>query len=390
MVLAGIAGIAILGLPVACDGGGGNSAGHKPVAGPPEFSVVGIKHLPPIVNDVDVKMWDCGYSTTFQGKSVWVFGDTFLSLYNEEGKNMLCNSMAATLDQDAGDGIAAMSSMRDDTGAPDQLIPLTDEEKEFNLLHQGKDCAEPPCGARWAIWPGAIITHPSSESAYVFYHKVYIEPGFLNFLELGHSIAVWGNVGKPAVRPLVDVDPSDPTIMFPTTDRDQRHAFGSAALMMEDWLYVYGCEYETALGSSPCRLAKVHFDHVLDRSQWQFFAGEQGWVSNVELAEPVFDGCAIASVFYNAYLKQYIAVYAEPTTNKVMLRSANQPEGPWTQPRTLFTADSNFSNSLWTYDALAHPEFSEGNGKQIYITYTRKVKPFQSELSLVMVEFQTE
>lgn len=381
------AAVALFWLGGGCDGGSSGRRSVEDNAMVPEFSVSGVRHLAPIQLDPSVGLTDCGYSASFKGRSAWLFGDTIFYAENEAGRLGLCNSIALTLDIDAGDGIAALNHMTDSVGAPQQFIELTEAEREYNRRHHPTDCTEPPCGTRWAIWPGHIATHPSSDSAYVFYHKVLTEPGFLNFHDAGHSLAVWDGTDRPAERPEVNVDPNDPTILFPNRNGARGHAFASAALVVEDMIYAYACEYDDSSVSSPCRLARVPFGQALDRKAWQFYSGDHGWSSDIASAQAVFDGCEIASVFYNTYLRQYIAIYSEPVTNRVMLRSASRPEGPWTEARLLFDAKPSSEGYLWIYDALAHPEFSEDGGRVVYVTYTRRLERFKSELNLVAVEF---
>ncbi len=376
-----------VGIQIGCNGGGEGGGSDSAPTGP-AFNIMGTRHLPRIEYDDGVSARDCGYSTMFKGSSVWIFGDTFLSIYNEAGRRLLCNSVASTLDTDAGDGIAAMESLPDNVGSPRQLIPLTASEMAYNERHKGDDCVEPPCNTRYAIWPGAIVAHPQSDLAYIFYHKVHVGAEFLDFQEAGHSVAVWDGSNEPASRATLNIDPNNPTLLFPIEEAGHHSPFGSAALVEEDLLYVYGCEYMADLGTSPCLLGRVPYERVLERSEWQFFDGQRGWSNDIHAARPVFDGCEMASVFYNEYLQQYLAIYSEPVTNRVMVRSAPRPEGPWSEARLLFNALPHATGSLWIYDALAHPEFSEDNGRVVYVTYTRMLKPLHSEMNLVAVEFQ--
>jgi hypothetical protein len=40
----------------------------------------------------------------------------------------------------------------------------------------------------------------------------------------------------------------------------------------------------------------------------------------------------------------------------------------------------------WVYDFLAHPEYSQDNGRIIYVTYTMKLDQMHSETRLMTVE----
>lgn len=370
-----------------CDSSGGGASQHMEES-LPEFTVSEIRDLGSIESSAEIAARDCGFSATFDGRSVWVFGDTLLNLANENNSHWLCNSLSYTYDLDAGDGIAALLDRPDAVGAPTPLIKLTEEERLFNTRHARQDCTEPPCGARWAIWPGSIIVHPAGRPAYIFYHKVKAEPGFFNFYHVGHSIAIWRNFSEPTERPHFNFSETYPTLLF-SNDRDgTADGFGSAALIADDILYVYGCEFEQSILDSPCVLARVSIDNILDRDQWRFFVSGQKWSRDLADARPVFQGGGMASVFYSPYIERYIAVYSQPLSNEVQYRTAVRPEGPWSNPQKLFDAEKPVGEIEWVYDALAHPEFSEGNGRVFYVTYTRATGPHQTELRLMAVELE--
>ena len=69
-----------------------------------------------------------------------------------------------------------------------------------------------------------------------------------------------------------------------------------------------------------------------------------------------------------------------------MLRTVVHPEGPWSEPIELFTVNAPENVCGWVYDFLAHNEFSQENGRIIYITYSKKTDQMHSELRLVAVE----
>ena len=75
-------------------------------------------------------------------------------------------------------------------------------------------------------------------------------------------------------------------------------------------------------------------------------------------------------------------------TTHVMIRTATSPEGPWSRPRELFAALEPEDDLGWVYDAMAHPEFSEDDGRVIYVTYSRHIKPDNSEMRLLAIELE--
>lgn len=78
------------------------------------------------------------------------------------------------------------------------------------------------------------------------------------------------------------------------------------------------------------------------------------------------------------------SVYAEPMSNRVVLRTAAALTGPWSSPELLFNADKPGGNA---YDAVSHAEYEEESGKVLYFTFSRSNGQglFGADLALVRV-----
>ena len=66
---------------------------------------------------------DGGGSAVAWGRSVWVYGDTVLTVADEQGRNWHHNSYSMTEDLDASDGITGFVEPLDSAGAPQHFIP---------------------------------------------------------------------------------------------------------------------------------------------------------------------------------------------------------------------------------------------------------------------------
>lgn len=364
----------------ACGGGygGGSDDGPKPDTSTGSVAELGILAENPIITSRDG-----GGSFSFQGRSIWLFGDTFFGAPDTDGATLHSNSWSWTTDTSLGDGILPFEEDLDVLGIPTEFFPLTPDEQAFNAAHLGTDsCQETPCGARWALWPGQAIVDPAGDRALIFYHKIYAEPGIFNFHSVGSSVAVWTATNSQPQRSAVQPGASHPTLLF----TESEPSFGDAALLVDETVYAYACDLDGFV--KPCRLAKVALDEILNRDAWSFYAGNNIWVADVGAATPVFNGADIMSVSYNAYLERYVAVYSEPLGVNVVMRTAKRPEGPWTAAKRLFRARAPVGDTGWIYDAVMHPEYERDNGRVIYVTYTRQTAPFRSELRLVSVELQ--
>ena len=125
--------------------------------------------------------------------------------------------------------------------------------------------------------------------------------------------------------------------------------------------------------------------NVLDRSAWSYYAGNGSWSSQIGDAVIVFTGDNILSVAWNSYLRRYLAVYSAPFSQNVMMRTAPNPEGPWSDELIAFTAMQPAQGNV--YDAHAHPEYDVNDGQIVYVTYSRSTPaPFSSEMRLVSIE----
>jgi hypothetical protein len=213
--------------------------------------------------------------------------------------------------------------------------------------------------------------------ALVFYGKVYSEGGFFKFRSAGESVAVWRKFDEPPDRGIDPVTGEAP-ILFKAGAR----GFSNAQVIEADVLYAYGCESKGFV--KPCRVARVRLGDVLDARAWSYYAGEIGWIKDSAAAVPVIEANNIMSVAYNRYLGTYLAVYIPPITNRVMMRTAPRPEGPWSDAVEAFPTRPPMN--VWVYDALAHPEYERDGGRIQYVTYSVTTSKTTSEVRLVEVE----
>jgi hypothetical protein len=322
---------------------------------------------------------DGGQSGLVFGRSVWTFGDTVLNQPDAEGVNWHHNSWSFTDDLVARDGVHGLGERVDAAGAPTYLVAPTDDEAAYNAAHYGDACAEDPCGARWAAWPGAPLWDAGSGRALVFYGLIHAAPGDFNFQGAGTGIAVWSDFASAPERPVVSPGTAHPTLLF----GEGEPGWGTAALVEDGTLYAFACDTDNGGFSPPCSLARVPAAQALDRRAWRFYDGS-GWSSSMADRAAVFSGASTVTVERNAYLGAYTAVYAETLSNRVVIRTAPALTGPWSDPALLFEADKPDGSA---YDAASHAELEEQGGKVLYFTFSRSNGQgwFGSELALVRV-----
>ena len=306
---------------------------------------------------------DGGVSGRFQGRSVWVYGDTVTTEPGSYPSTWRNNTMSWTEDLDASDGIAELVQPRDETGAPREFFPRTEEEENFNAEHRDHgdgscDASDgEPCGARVAIWGSGPVQDIARGRALLTYGKVLAAPGEFNFSIVGTSLAVWTDFEQGPERPRVDGTLADARLLFAPSE-------GEFAIPVahDGFLYLFSCSGAGAAAHA-CRLARAELDHVLERSAWRFRGGRVGdWVEAADGAARLFEGSPNMTVHFNERVGRWLALYI--TWGQIVLRTAPELAGPWSDEVPLFRPPED--NAL---HALAHPEFQEQRGAVEYVSY---------------------
>lgn len=325
---------------------------------------------------------DGGQSGLCWGKSIWAYGDTVLTLNDVEGTNWHHNSFSVTGDLDAAGGIDGFSEPSDAAGAPLYLVPPTPDEAAFNAAHRGDPCAEAPCGARFAAWPGAPVFDAKRGVTLIPYGLVHAAPGDFNFQGVGQSFAIWHDLSLPPERPVLDPEAQHPTLLFGA----EEPGYGLGVSIEDDMLYAFACAQDGF--SFPCTLGRVAPDQVLSRAAWSFWDGDR-WSSDMGAAKALFDGASILSVARDAHLGLFLAVYSAPLSNEVHVRTAPALTGPWSDEVTLFVADRKTEDGD-VYDAALHMEYAEEGGRVLYVSHSRPNGQglFGSEMAVVRVELE--
>jgi hypothetical protein len=353
---------------------------------PPAATVASAAEVGTLTQSPRIVGRDGPASTVAWGHAVWTFGDTFLSVVDDEGTNFVSNTLATSQTElpTADAGSLALADRLDDAGAPDQFLQPTTDEEAYDLAHRSLPdggCSESPCGGRWATWPATTVFDPTDGgTALTFYSLITAAPGNFNFSGVGQSIAVWRDFNDFPTRPEPGGCPPSPTLLFCADEP----AFGVFAAEVDGGLFAFGCSRSGL--SFPCQLGTVPFARALERSAWSYWDGK-AWSSDLAAAQTLFDGASIGGLFFDAHVGAWMAVYSRPLSNLVVFRTAPSLTGPWSDEGQLFVPDLKGSSGP-TYDARPHPELSEDEGRTVYITFSRSTGVFSSEIALVRVDFE--
>jgi hypothetical protein len=307
-----------------------------------------------------------GQSASVGGRRVWVFQDTTTLGFDDAGKRKIDTSWGVA-DPAKGGNVPTVTGPTDSAGAPVDLLPWTAEET----------------GGTYHLQVGAVLWDGARDRALVFYTKAQ-KDAQARFGErrVGTSLARWSRADAPAVRPLLRPGSDEPTLLFGADEPP----WGSAALAIGDWLYVYGCEQAARGLVVPCRLARVPPNRVLDRAEWRFYTGTS-WSADWRTAKPVVNAYTHMSVTWNDYLGKYVAVYTRILSSLLGIRTADRPEGPWSE-EIIIEGFPPPAGLPWIGLGFVHPELARDGGRVQIVTYSRYIGIAGNEIRAVEVEFR--
>ncbi len=347
---------------------------------PPIPPVLSITHMGTVKQNPVVTGRDGTFSTLVDGRSVWTFGDTSMSIQNKFGSYWDDNSMAAATNLDATHGITLNQDYEPGSPAPIEFLPYTAAEARYNAEHNSNHCTKKPCGANFAMWGGPVVWDSARGRLLLFYDEIWRIAGQSSWKNVGAGIAV-GTRSGGIVRPIENPGGKIPNLMWSADET----AYGCGSLIVGDMLYSYACVLDYVVMNY--QLARVPLSDALDKTKWTYYAGGENWSANPADAVTVFQGGdAGSSVFYNAYLGDYMAIYSQPLSDDIYFRVAYAPEGPWSDQTLLFTGQAAWNNGF-DYAGLAHPEFAQGNGQTQYVTYAHATGLLQMDEPLTRVVF---
>lgn len=144
---------------------------------------------------------------------------------------------------------------------------------------------------------------------------------------------------------------------------------GSELLQTGGEIYIYG--YSNRSNSTAVKdqiLARAPENGIDSPETWEFYS-DGAWTKNFSNATPLFpDAGAEGSVSWQPFLKKFVFVYSDGISGGIVMRVAETPQGPWSQPTKLYQCpDTKISPHVFCYAAKGHPELS--NRDQLLISY---------------------
>jgi len=324
---------------------GGSAAAPRP------FTDLGALSMPAAVT-----ARDGGASVLVGNRVLWMFGDTLMTVTAADGFNY----RSATAAWGSVAAPTALDEPLEATGAPSQLFPYTAEEAAYNAAHGPME--------RYALWPGSAIAAPDGGGAWLFYQRLLVHPGDLNYQGL--------DVGLARLAPGATVAARDPAPLFTSPVP----AYTLAAVVDGGFVYLYAADAVPGQVDSVCRVVRAPVDGAADPSAWSAWDGG-AWNGDLARAATVLHGPpGDLSVSYNPARGAFLAVYSGIFSDEIRTRTAPRPEGPWSDERPLFRALAPASGN--DYAGKEHPELAGAGGAQVVVSYARGTGPFAGEVRL--------
>lgn len=265
------------------------------------------------------------------GRTVWMFGDTFIGeitdeLTREKTNPMYIRNCFVVQDDDE------MKTLH--KGNLEDFISMAvPKEVEFGTKSE-LDV--------W-FWPGDGIVHNNRLKVFMSkFHQVNEGMWGFEFLEsvlIEYSLPELNEVSKTEI---------------PYSMQSGIH-FGHALFQGEDFIYIYG------LRDQKPYVARAKTTNLLN--DWEFYTGTS-WDADISKIQPMLDlnGSEQFSVF--KFKNNYIFLTQLGSfSKKVCSLIGKTPYGPWINRQVLFETPINYNNEdLFTYNALAHPQFTNSDG----------------------------
>jgi hypothetical protein len=298
------------------------------------------------VNDTtvaDVNGTDVGIMVYRGGRMYFVFGDTFGG-HGPWPLDWRSNTMAYTVDTDPSDGVPLTGWVANASNG--YAVELVGSRKQDNV--------EITC------IPTAV--YDSGTCLYLYYMSVkhWADTGGMwtcNNASIaysldGHTFTKAANVSWAGDSNFIEFCAIHGGLDSPITDQ---------------YLYLL----TTASGRfHDAYLVRVPRTQLLNQSAYAYYAGltvggTPSWSSFQSDADAVVDGdMGEMSAMWNSYLGKYMLINLDNVRLAILLRTADEPWGPWSAPRVVVTAREHPG----LYAPNVHPQWVEDSGRIVYFT----------------------
>jgi hypothetical protein len=143
---------------------------------------------------------------------------------------------------------------------------------------------------------------------------------------------------------------------------ENRIDFGNCVLVDEGWIYIYGTG--NLKDTSKVYVARIPFSSNVFESDWEYFTGD-GWDSNVRKSIPINIDISVSEQFsIFRYRKKYILLTQERAGADIYTYISDFAYKGFHNRKLIYHTtemESDTSEHVITYNALAHPQYIENN-----------------------------
>ena len=308
---------------------------------------------------------DAGVSVTLRDNSVlWLFGDSSEANPNGSPRYFLNNT-------------AAWASAGSPTVTRDAVDNTANGAQPHTFVTPA-GAFSTPCPAGWTpiMWPTSAtrVDAGGHDRVLAFFANICQGSGPLDFRGAGISLVQWDYVAgsQPSGQPIRGTVLNQN--LFTASD-----PYGTAAMIgLDGLLYSYQCDRPPEDGQvhwpdefGPCTVGRVSPASAATRSAWSFWNGT-GWVADESTARPMampaggsdpMSPVSAMTITRDAVHNVYVMAYSPwpGFTDRVLVRVATSPQGPWTEPVTVFLPgcqDSVGGAGYLCYAGTAQPSLS--------------------------------
>lgn len=261
------------------------------------------------------------------GRTVWIFGDTFI------GNLAPGNTRHKTTPLYIRNSFVVFDGQTRHTlqqGKPEEF-------KSMMIPPEVKDGSSGQTELEHWYWPGDALVEEGK--LYVFNSRFsQIDTGMWDFQFEGTDVVVFE---LPEIQELRTIS---------LGNFDDIH-FGHAICETDSFTYIYG------LKDGFAHAARARAGNILGK--WQYYTG-QDWSDEFADARPMvdFSGSEQFSIF--PIRKKFIMIMQEGHLGRqIFAYTADSPVGPWSAGKLLYVTPLPDTSNLFTYNALAHPQFLE-------------------------------
>ncbi len=168
---------------------------------------------------------------------------------------------------------------------------------------------------------------------------------------------------------------------FATFSEKETVTFGAAVLRDKGFVYIYGNSSSKEKKTSHMILARAAENDFADFSRWRFFSNGK-WQKNFHESTAIWtEEVSEASVSFLPAIKKFVAVHSQGLSGKIVLRTADSPAGPWSEPLFVYQCpEMKISNKIFCYAGKAHPELSI-QSNELIVTYAANSYSFWDVLN---------